>query len=52
MEMGRLRSAPRRRKMVMSAVASSTAVGVLETWTECAVQASMSTWSYPAPEGI
>lgn len=35
--------------MVMSAVASSTAVGVLETRTECEVQAWMSTWSYPAP---
>lgn len=43
--MGRLRSAPRMRKMVMSAVESSTAVGTLETRMLRAVQAATLIWS-------
>ena len=44
---GRLkpRRAPRVRKTAVSAVASSTAVGTLETWMECAVQMGTSIWS-------
>lgn len=45
MEPGRLRRAPRRRKMLRSAVASSTAEGVLETRIERALQEGMSIWS-------
>lgn len=37
------------RKMPLSAVASSTAEGTLETRMWRFVQAAMSTWSYPAP---
>lgn len=45
MPMGRLRRAPMSSQMVTSAVASSTAVGVLETRTLWAVQAVISIWS-------
>lgn len=49
MEALRLRRAPRMRKIAMSAVASSTAVGVFETRIgevgERDVQAGMSIWS-------
>ena len=41
----KLRRAPRIRKTVVSAVASLTATGVLETWMPCWVQAGMSSWS-------
>lgn len=45
MPTGRLRRAPSSSQMVMSAVASSTAVGVFETRSAWAVQAAMSIWS-------
>lgn len=49
----KLRSAPIIKNILTSAVASSTAVGTLETSTggERALQASTSIWSYPAPVG-
>ena len=43
------RNAPRIRNIFVSAVASSTAVGTLETRISRAVQACTSIWSYPAP---
>lgn len=38
--------------MPLSAVASSTAEGTLETRMSRFVQAAMSTWSYPAPSEV
>lgn len=45
----KFRRAPSMRKMAVSAVASSTAVGTLETLMPCFVQACTSIESYPAP---
>ena len=40
------------RKMAVSAVAASTAVGTLDTWMPALVQSGILHWSYPAPDGL